>query len=281
MLYLIHAKRNEYIHMSYEKDERYKLSWSALQRHELCRQKQHLVSQGFSAPGKDVRNFLAGNVVDSVQKAWLENPSGSMVSLVDQHFEKAIAKAQEKDSIKWRNKNDKRTIFLQCQNAANQLQPILEARVLPYDYEPGKWFYIPIKIQNPKTGQVEEIVLRGEFDLLVRDNDGNFIVWDLKTTANNDYWKSSLGQLVFYDLVILTMFGKPPVKCGFIQPLCDEQVKEFYFDNAHRAEMWGRINALMRDVWDGNFEPKVDNTGCSFCEVGHKCAKFQRKLSFS
>lgn len=266
--------------MTYEKDERYKLSWSALQRHELCRQKQHLVSQGFSVPGKDVRNFLAGNVVDSIQKAWLENPVGSMADLVDEHFEKSIAKAQEKDTIKWRSKNDKKNIHTNCVKAVASLQPILEARVLPYDYEPAKWFYVPIKIQNPKTSQVEEIVLRGEFDLLVRDNNGRFIVWDLKTTADNDYWKKTLGQLLFYDLVVLSMFGQPPIKTGLIQPLCDEQVKEFYFDQSHRAEMWGRINAMMRDVWDGNFEPKVDNTGCSFCEVAHKCKKFTKRSLF-
>lgn len=261
-------------------DERYKLSWSALQRHELCRAKQHLVSQGFSSPGKDVRNFLAGNVVDSLQKAWLDNPVGNMADMVEEHMKKAIAKAEEKDTIKWRNKNDKATIFKSCVTAATALQPILEARVLPYDYEPAKWFTVPIKIQNPKTSQVEEIILRGEFDLLVREDDGRFVVWDLKTTANNDYWKSSLGQLVFYDLVILSMFGAPPKKCGFIQPLCDEQVKEFYFDSSYRAEMWGRINVMMRDVWDGNFDPKSDNTGCTFCEVSHKCPKFTKRSLF-
>lgn len=261
-------------------DKRYKLSWSALQRFELCKQKQHLVSQGFSVSGKDVRNFLAGNVVDAVQKVWLDNPVGSMLSLVDEQFDKAVAKAEEKDTIKWRNKNDKRTIFLQCQKATELLQPILEARVLPYDYEPAKWFYVPVKIQNPRTSQIEEIILRGEFDLLVRDNNGKFIVWDLKTTADNEYWKKTLGQLVFYDLVILSMFGEPPVKTGLIQPLCDEQVKEFYFDGSHRAEMWGRINSMMRDVWDGNFEPKPDNTGCTFCEVVHKCEKFTSRNLF-
>jgi hypothetical protein len=263
-----------------DKDERYKLSWSALQRAELCKQKQHLVSQGLSVPGKDVRNFLAGNVVDSIQKAWLDNPTGKMSDLVDEHFERAIAKSEEKDTIKWRSKNDKKNIHTTCIGAAVNLQPILEARVLPYDYEPAKWFYVPVKIQNPKSGQVEEIILRGEFDLLVRDNEGRFIVWDLKTTANNDYWKSSLGQLVFYDLVILSMFNAPPIKCGFIQPLCDEQVKEFYFDNSHRAEMWGRINAMMRDVWDENFEPKQDNAGCNFCEVAHRCEKFTKRSLF-
>ena len=260
------------------KDERYKLSWSALQRHELCKQKQHLISEGYGVKGRDVRNFLAGNVVDSIQKTWLDNPVGSMVDLVDEHFDKAIAKAQEQDTIKWRNKNDKKTIHTACKAATLLLEPILRARVLPFDYEPAKWFSVPVKIQNPKTGQVEEIILRGEFDLLVRDNNGKFIIWDLKTTADNDYWKKTVGQLVFYDLVILSMFGEPPIKAGLIQPLCDEQVKEFYFDSSHRAEMWGRINMMMRDVWDGNFDPKSDNAGCSFCEVAHKCAKFQRKL---
>lgn len=261
-------------------DTRYKISWSSLQRHELCRQKQYLISQGLGTPGKDVRNFLAGNVVDAIQKAWLDNPVGPMVDLLDEHFEKSIAKAEEKDTITWRSKNDKRNIYNNCKTATLALEPILRARVLPYEYEPAKWFSVAVKIKNPKTQQVEEIILRGEFDLLVREADGRFVVWDLKTTADNDYWKKTLGQLVFYDLVIMAMFGQYPKKTGLIQPLCDEQVKEFYFDDSYRAEMWGRINSMMRDVWDGNFEPKEDNTGCSFCEVVNSCAKFNRKLSF-
>lgn len=263
-----------------EKDTRFKISWSSLSRWELCRQKNFLVMQGLSVPGKDVRNFLAGNVVDSVQKAWLDNPVGQMVDLVDDHFEKTIVAAQEKDTIKWRDKNDKKKIHTSCINATTLLQPILEARVLPYDYEPAKRFYEPVKIGRP-DGTIEEIILRGEFDLLVRDpQDGRFVVWDLKTTADNDYWKKTLGQLVFYDLVIINMFGDPPKKTGLIQPLCDEQVKEFVFDNTHRAEMWARITAMMESEWAGDHEPKKDNTGCSWCEVNHACAKFNNRKLF-
>lgn len=261
-----------------EKDTRYKISWSALQRFEQCKQKQHLVSQGLSMPGKNVRNFLAGNVLDAIQKDWLENPVTNMVDMVDEYMEKAITKSTEKDTITWRNKNDKSTIKKFCKSSAVALQPILEARVLPYDYEPAKWFYVPVKIKNPKTGQVEEIVLRGELDLLVRETDGEFVVWDLKGTSNNDYWRTSLGQLVFYDLVILSLFGKSPKKVGFIQPACDEQVKEFTIDNSMRADLWGRINSMMVDVWDGNFVPKEDNTGCNFCEVQHCCKKFAKPV---
>lgn len=258
-------------------DDRFKVSWSSLQRHELCKAKHFLVLEGHTVPGKDARNFLAGNVIDSVQKAWLDNPVGSMDSMVDEHMEKAIAESEVKGSIKWRNKNDKKNINTSCHKAAVQLQPILEARVLPYDYEPAKRFYTPVKIRKP-DGKVIEIILRGEFDLLVKDNFGKFIVWDLKTTADNDYWKKTLGQLVFYDLAIYSMFGEPPVKTGFIQPLCDEQVKEFYFDDSHRAEMWGRINSMMQALWAEDYSPKVDNAGCSFCEVAHSCPKFKRKL---
>jgi CRISPR/Cas system-associated exonuclease Cas4 (RecB family) len=265
------------MHMT-EKDERFKVSWSSLSRFELCRQKDYLVRQHLAVGGRDVRNFLAGTVVDLVQKEWLDNPVGNMLDLVEDQFEKSIANAEEKDTIKWRSKNDKRNIFKSCVDATKQLQPILEARVLPYDYEPAKRFYTPVKIKK-LDGQVEEIILRGEFDLLVRDPaDGKFIVWDLKTTADNDYWKKTLGQLVFYDLAIISMFGVPPKKTGLIQPLCDEQVKEFVFDNTHRAEMWGRINSMMQAEWAGDHSPKVDNVGCSFCEVAHACAKFQRKL---
>ncbi len=262
-----------------EKDTRFKISWSSLQRFELCPQKNYLVMNGHSAPGKDVRNFLAGNILDSVQKAWLDSPVGSMVDMVDEHMEKSIASAEAKDTIKWRSKNDKSDIRNFCKSAAVSLQPILEARVLPYDYEPAKRFYQPVKIKNPNTNEVEEIILRGEFDLLVRDPaDDRFVVWDLKTTKDNDYWKKTLGQLVFYDLVIISMFGQPPKKTGLIQPACDEQVKEFVFDNTHRAEMWGRITQMMQAEWKGDHSPKADNAGCSFCEVSHKCEKFQRKL---
>jgi hypothetical protein len=261
-----------------EKDTRFKISWSSLQRHELCHQKNFLIRTGHAAPGKDVRNFLAGTVVDMVQKEWLNNPVGNMSSLVDAQFDKAISQAEAKDTIKWRSKNDKKSIHKVCVAASLLLQPILEARVLPYDYEPAKRFYEPVKIKRP-DGVIDEIILRGEFDLLVKDPaDDRFIIWDLKTTADNDYWKKSLGQLVFYDLVIISMFGQPPKKAGFIQPLCDEQVKEFTFTNEHRAEMWGRINAMMQAEWADDHTPKKDNAGCSFCEVQHACSKFQRKL---
>lgn len=260
-----------------EKDERFKVSWSSLQRHELCKQKNFLVLQGLTAPGKDARNFLAGNVIDGVQKTWLDNPVGNMDDLVDEHMEKAIADSEVRGIIKWRSKNDKKNINTNCHNAAKQLQPILEARVLPYDYEPAKRFYTPVKMRKP-DGEITEIILRGEFDLLVRDNSGRFIVWDLKTTADNDYWKKTLGQLVFYDLAIYNMFGQPPVKTGLIQPLCDEQIKEFFFEDSHRAEMWGRINSMMQSEWVGDHTPKADNAGCSWCEVSHACSKFKRKL---
>jgi CRISPR/Cas system-associated exonuclease Cas4 (RecB family) len=257
-------------------DDRVKISWSSLQRWELCKQKQHLVSQGLTLPGKDVRNFLAGNVVDSIQKTWLDNPVGKMSDMVAEHMEKAIAKAEEKNSIKWRNKNDKSNIFKSCFEATVALQPILEARVLPYDYEPGKWFTQVVNIKDQNTGEVKEIILRGEFDLLVKEPDG-FVVWDLKTTKDNDYWKKTVGQLVFYDLVIMSMFNEYPKKTGLIQPLCDEQVKEFYFDNTHRAEIWARISAFAHSEWAQDYTPKKDNDGCSFCEVVSICAKFKRK----
>lgn len=258
-------------------DTRIKISWSSLQRWELCHQKNFLIRTGHSAPGKDVRNFLAGTVVDMVQKEWLDNPVGKMVHLVDDQFDKAIAQAEAKDTIKWRTKNDKAQIRKACIGAASLLQPILELRVLPYDYEPGKRFYETVKLKRA-DGEVHEIVLRGEFDLLVRDDKGRFIVWDLKTTADNDYWKKSLGQLVFYDLVILNMFGQPPKMCGFIQPICDEQVKVFNFTNEDRSQMWARISAMAEGEWAENHAPKKDNAGCSWCEVQHACSKFQRKL---
>lgn len=260
-------------------DERFKVSWSSLQRWELCKQKDYLVRQHLASPHKDVRNFLAGNIVDRIQRDWLNNPiPGVMHTWVDDYMERCIAESEESGTIKWRNKNDKTEIKKFCVEVTKDLEPILMARVLPYEYEAGKRFYTPVKIKKP-DGEIVEIILRGEFDLLLRDPvDGKFQVWDLKTTKDNDYWKKTLGQLVFYDLVVISMFGQPPSKTGLIQPACDEQIKEFTFDNSHRAEMWGRITAMMQAEWAEDHTPKSDNAGCNFCEVNHACAKFQKKL---
>jgi CRISPR/Cas system-associated exonuclease Cas4 (RecB family) len=261
-------------------DDRFKVSWSSLQRWEQCRQKDYLVRQRMASPLKDVRNFLAGNIVDRIQRDWLDNPvPGVMHTWVDDYMERCIVESEQSGSIKWRNKNDKSEIKKFCVDVTKALEPILTARVLPYEYEPAVRFYSPVKIRKP-SGEVVEIVLRGEFDLLIRDPaDGRYSVWDLKTTKDNDYWKKTLGQLVFYDLVIISMYGQPPKETGLIQPACDEQIKKFTFDNSHRSEMWARISAMVESEWNNDHEPKKDNTGCNFCEVQHACKKFKRTLN--
>lgn len=260
-------------------DDRFKVSWSSLQRWELCKQKDYLYRRKVKSPSQDVRNFLAGNIVDRIQRDWLRDPvPGVMHTWVDDYMERCIVEAEESSRIQWRSKNDKKEIKNFCVDVVKDLEPILTARVLPYDYEPAKRFYTPVKIRKP-DGELVEIILRGEFDLLLRDPaDGRFEVWDLKTTKDNDYWKKTLGQLVFYDLVIISMFGQPPKRTGLIQPACDEQVKEFTFDNTHRAEMWGRITAMMQSEWVGDHSPKIDPAGCNWCEVSHACAKFNQPL---
>jgi hypothetical protein len=77
------------------------------------------------------------------------------------------------------------------------------------------------------------------------------------------------------------MFGEFPKKSGLIQPLCDEQVKEFFFDQTHRVEIWSRISSYAHAEWANDHPPKVDNAGCSFCEVQHACPKFAKRKLFS
>jgi hypothetical protein len=267
--------------MTSEKDNRFKVSWSSLQRFELCRQKDYLYRIRTETPFQDSRNFLAGTVTDRIMRDWLDAPDVTMHSMVDEYFDRSVAEAEESGTIRWRDKNDRKKVKTVCEDAANQLEPILRARVLPYDYEPAKRFYTPVKIRKP-DGEVQEIILRGEFDLLIRDPAENRLqVWDLKTTANNDYWKKTLGQLVFYDLAVIAMFGEPPIRTGLIQPLCDEQVKEFTFDNTHRAEMWGRITAMLQAEWTDDHSPKADSVGCNYCAVSHACVKFKSPLTLT
>ena len=259
-----------------ENVEPFRVSWSSLQAWELCKQRGWLMSQRKSSPVKDGRNFFHGTVVDRIMREWLNDPQpGLMPTMVDTYMDELEAKSQESGDgyVKWRHKNDRTELRDFCVELTKRLEPILLEKVVPFDYEPAKRFRIPITLPNMNNEQVP-ILLTGEFDLLVRDHDQKFHVWDLKATADNSYWKKTLGQLVFYDLAVYAMMGETPVTSGLIQPMCDERTLEFTFTNEDRRAMFGRIMAMMRAVWAGDYEPSKDSAPCFGCSVKASCIKY-------
>lgn len=258
--------------------EPFKVSWSALQNWELCKQKGWLVSQRKSSAVKDSRNFFHGTVVDRIMRNWLQDPvAGKMPLMVDDYMDSTESESQENGDgfVKWRHKEDRKQVRDYCVELTTRLEPILLEKVVPYDYEPAKRFKIPITLPDENNNKLP-VLLTGEFDLLVRDNDMKFHVWDLKATADNNYWKKTLGQLVFYDLAVYAMMGETPQTSGLIQPMCDEQTLEFVFTDADRRAMFSRIMAMMRAVWSGDHAPSKDSAPCYGCPVKASCVKYNK-----
>ena len=212
-----------------------KVSWSQLRNHEECHRKSYLLRSGKKAKVTNVRNFYHGSVVDQVMRDWLESPlrqPGGMQKMVDRVMSEVADEAKGNDQlIRWRNAQDKEDVRQFCLTLVERLEPILRERVLPFQHEVGKWFKVPIQLPDP-YGVLREVTLIGEMDLLCYD-DGP-IVWDLKGTADDQYWRKVLGQLTFYDIVITISSGQRTRKTGLIQPMCSEPVLEFVIDDAMR-----------------------------------------------
>lgn len=260
----------------------FSISWTGLRYWEECKQLGYLVSQRRKNPTMDVRNFFHGNVVDRIMRNWLdtEEPEpGMMVKMVDEYMDKTEAEVQESGKIKWKHKKDRDDVRNYCVELVTRLEPILMEEVLPYEYEPAVRFAVPVRAFN-LDGEEYRLILKGEFDLLVRNQDsGLFRVWDLKATQDNNYWKKTLGQLVFYDLAVFAMFGSFPERSGLIQPMCDERAPTFTHSMEDRQQLWSRINRVMEAQWKGDYAPKESNTGCSFCVVKHGCEKFKGTIN--
>lgn len=260
------------------KPEPFRVSWSSLQYWEMCHQKGWLMSQRKASPVKDGRNFFHGTVVDRIMRNWLEDPQpGQMPKMVDDYMESTEKEALEKGDgvVKWKHNTDKVDLRNFCVELVTRLEPILFELVVPFDYEPAKRFKIPVTLPG-LNNEPTEIYMTGEFDLLVRDFTPSWHVWDLKATADNNYWKKTMGQLIFYDLAVFAMMGESPAKSGLIQPMCNERTLSFTFTDDDRRAMLARIMAMMRAIQGKDHKPKEDSAGCSWCPVAHACEKFSK-----
>jgi len=255
------------------------ISWSSLRTHEECRQKAKLVRERKGNPSQNIRNFFHGNVVDRVMREWLDGDPpvpGTMSSFVARVMEEEEQRALDRKSgiVKWRDANDREEVLAFCQRLVVKLEPILERLVLPYDYDMGIRFKVPMLIPDPDGGK-SHILLTGEMDLLVRQAVDQWAVWDLKATANNDYWRKTVAQLTFYDIAVRAMYGKFPVEAGLIQPMCDQQVLPVSISGQDRVDLMSRIVLMAHDMWLDFAPIKDDGSNCSYCHVRHACERYK------
>lgn len=260
-------------------DDVLKLSWSRIRSHEECPAQGHLLATKQKSPVTDIRGYYHGTVVDICMRDWLssDNPQpGFMNAHVDKVFaEREVAARESGDGIvKWKNASDKNETRILCRNAVYRLEPLLDKICLPYEWDPAVRFSVPMWIPG-LDGAQRQIALVGEIDLLVRMPHG-VIIWDLKATRDENYYRKVIGQLLFYDIAVAAMTGKWPAAAGLIQPLCKEQLPMFQFSKDDRTQLYQRIVKVATDIWSGNILPKVDNKGCNRCPTRPACPKFPK-----
>ncbi len=254
------------------------ISWSSLRAHEECKQRALLRRTGHSSPAKNIRSYFHGMVVDRIMRAWLtdpDHPAGGMRAMVDTIIEtEALAAKTGGDGIvRWRHASDKDDVRRFCLDLCARLEPILRDLVLPYPFANGLRFAIPLTAPHPDGG-TGTVKLTGELDLLVRTPPGA-VIWDLKGTADNAYYRKVLGQLVFYDIAMTIQDGAYPVGAGFIQPMCDEPVMAVSITGEERAGLLSRIMRMADDMWREAAPCTSSTSQCGFCDVTHACARFQ------
>lgn len=263
------------------------ISWSSLRAHEECRQKGMLLRTGKKSPRTNIRMFFHGTVVDRVMREWLEQPEderrpGQMAQwVVDIMDREELAAVESGDGVvRWKSRTDREELIVWCQELVTRLESHLDELVTPYDYMVAKRFRVPVQIPY-LTGEPVWIFLAGEMDLLVRDDQPRFHVWDLKGTADDSYWRKTIGQIIFYDLAVHAMFGEYSQRLGLIQPMCRQQQIEIEATQQKRNELWSRIIRMAHDMWTHDATPKESNSGCDYCPVRHACAKFKPMQSHS
>lgn len=266
-----------------------RLSWSQLRNHEECKQKGYLSRQRKRATLSDARNYFPGNVTDRVVRDWLNGDDytpGSLAPLVAEVMdreEKNILEGKpdpdpkkhvEPGILKWRDREDKMRVFRECTDAAEKIEPALQKYVVPYEFQPDFRFDAPLAIPHPQGGK-ETVLLIGYMDILVRDNNGRFWIFDVKHTKDNGYWRKTVGQLDFYSLAITLLYGAPAAGTALFQPLASPRIHPHKPTEQSRNELVQRFIGMARDIWNQDHTPKQDNAGCNFCDFKHACDKFK------
>jgi hypothetical protein len=273
------------------------ISWSGLRRYEECRQMHLRTIEGKTSGAANGRIFLPGTVADRVMREWLsvsDPEPGQMHDMVPAMLERYAnpkTEADRKDArvIKWRgDKNEDRQRVLDFViDVVDRLEPILMEHVIPHDYHPELKFEQIIGIPY-LDGRPVGVKLIGGIDIAVRLREpqyglepGDFVLWDLKATQNDEYIAKVVGQGIFYDIAFGHWWGDvtQPKRFGFVAPALKEPVQWLTIDDQDRRAMLERVVRFAHGMWQGRWEPKASDEGCSMCEVRHVCDKFQVHMS--
>jgi hypothetical protein len=221
-------------------------------------------------------------------RAWLEHPdplSVDMHALAGETMRRITNPKTDEEKassdvrpVKWRGnpREDKGSVLRTVLDCLDGLKPILIEHVLPHEYQPELKFDTVIRVPY-LDGQPAYVKLIGGLDIVTRHADGSFHNYDLKTTSNDQYVRSTLGQAIFYDIAFGHYIGdrEQPESFAFLFPLLKKQFVPVKVTDDERRAMVQRIVRMAHGIWRGEWEPKKDDAGCNQCDVRHACEKFR------
>jgi hypothetical protein len=258
------------------------VSWSRLKSWEECRQKAHLRGKGVKSPSSDVRVFFKGTVTDRVLRDWLQDPNRAdweMPSKVQEYMD--LCEQEHRDQgtgiVRWQHADDKADSKIWCERLLTKVKPLVVKYVLPFNFEADKRFKAPIIIPDLEGNPVT-INLIGIMDILVSFEDWHSI-YDLKATENEQYWKKTIAQLVFYDIAMRAILGTYARETALLQPMCKTKIMPMDIQPEDRTILMGKIIKYAHSVMREDFAPKEDDAGCNWCDVRSACAKFKPKAN--
>lgn len=254
-----------------------RLSWSQLRTADECKQKRFLTVQGARKETRDQRLFLPGNVTDRVVRAWLKDKDrqpGQMPDMVSATLDAVREEILKKgERVAWkRDLSDRKNIERDCIEAVTNIEPTLLQHVTPFEFEADFRFDAPLML--PRGDTKELIYLIGYMDILVRGDDGQIRVFDVKHTRDTSYWRKTVGQLTFYDLAVQLLFKRKTSETALLQPLCAKQVYPYLVTDDARRQMYQRIIRVANDIWNNDNTPNISNEFCGNCDVRNACTKF-------
>lgn len=257
-----------------------RISWTGLKRYEDCHQRQLRTVQGKAAKTSNGRIFLPGSVCDRSMRKWLESDNplpGQMVEYVDE-FLRYFEDEDPQYVIKWRgNPNEDRAKVREfCQGVVRELEPILMQKVIPYRYQPEVRFTIPMYLPD-LNGEPRLVHLIGGIDIAVLDDNDDFELIDLKSTADESYVRRGiLGQLTFYSIAWGQYVGQrdQPRRACFVLPACRQKVVPVDVGPEERKVMLSRIVAMAHGVWREEWQPNPGGQ-CGWCDVKGACDHFK------
>lgn len=247
-----------------------------------------LYSEGKRSRIFDGRAFLPGTIADRCMRRWLDSglhdrsalTPGGMLDYVEEEF-RTHTGPEAQYAIRWRGdpREDKRLVITSVVETLEKLEPILMEKVVPYDYQPEYRFVSVVGIPG-LDGETVQIEIMGAVDVAVCREPGWYGLYDLKLTKSDEYIKSTLGQLTFYDLAFHGWIGHQPVDHEFWAPLTKEVVIGTDVTQEERNVMVQRIIQYCHGVWNGDWQvTDKPEDECFHCQVKHACPRFVPRIT--